>query len=140
MKTKRTLFTLCLAGAAAAFAAAQTEPPIACNLRALTLEQRKQLSSLGDQALAAITQSRDLPDGYAFHIDPARFTIQDAAQLLDLWRKCCPFYEFRIDFHAADASMWLSITGRPGVKEFFPADAPRLAAKLPHAAPPHLER
>jgi hypothetical protein len=53
------------------------------------------------------------------------------AQWLELWRRCCPFYEFEIDFHAADAGLWLSVKGRPGVKEYLPVDAPHLAAKLP---------
>ena len=42
-----------------------------------------------------------------------------------------PFYEFQIDLHAADGSVWLSVKGRPGVKEYIPVDSPRLAAKLP---------
>ena len=36
----------------------------------------------------------------------------DVAQWLDVWRRCCPFYEFQIDFHAADANIWLSVKGR----------------------------
>ena len=55
----------------------------------------------------------------------------DVAQWLDVWRRCCPFYEFQIDFHAADARIWLSVKGRPGVKEYIPLDSPRLATKLP---------
>ena len=114
-----------------AAAAPPNEPPIACNLRALTAAQRKELNAAGDHAIAAIVASRELADGYAFHIDPARASIQDVARWLDLWRRCCPFYEFQIDFHAADASLWLSVKGRPGVKEYIPIDSPRLAAKLP---------
>jgi hypothetical protein len=112
-------------------AAAETAPPIACNLKALTPEQRKQLDQLGVRAIAAIAESRELKDGYAFRIDPARESVVDVARWLDIWRRCCPFYEFRIDLHAADGGVWLSVTGRPGVKEFIPLDSPRLAARLP---------
>ena len=80
--------------------------------------------------ISAITASRELSDGYAFRIDPARASLMDVAQWLDLWRRCCPFYEFQIDVHAADGSVWLSVKGRPGVKEYIPVDSPRLAAKL----------
>jgi hypothetical protein len=111
--------------------AAETAPPIACNLKALTPEQRKQLDQLGESAIAAITESRELKDGYAFRIDPAKESVIDVARWLDIWRRCCPFYQFRIDLHAADGWFWLSVTGRPGVKEFIPLDSPRLAAKLP---------
>jgi hypothetical protein len=112
-------------------AVAETTPPIACNLKALTAEQRKQLDQLGGSAIAAIAESRELKDGYTFRIDPAKESVVDVARWLDLWRRCCPFYEFRIDLHAADGVIWLSVTGRPGVKEFIPLDSPRLAAKLP---------
>jgi hypothetical protein len=109
----------------------ETVPPIACNLKALTSEQRKQLREAGAHVIAAITASRKLKDGYAFRIDPKEASLLDVAQWLDVWRRCCPFYEFQIDLHAADASVWLSVKGRPGVKEYIPVDSPRLAAKLP---------
>lgn len=131
MNTKSLLSLALVLLAAVAAAAPQSEPPIACNLRALTSVQRKELNAVGEHAISAIVASRELADGYAFHIDPTRASIQDVAQWLDLWRRCCPFYEFQIDFHAADASLWLSVKGRPGVKEYIPIDSPRLAAKLP---------
>jgi hypothetical protein len=131
MNTKSLLSLVLVLLAGAAAAVPQNEPPIACNLRALTAVQRKELNAVGEHTIAGIVASRELADGYAFHIDPARASIQDVAQWLDLWRRCCPFYEFQIDFHGADASLWLSVKGRPGVKEYIPIDSPRLAAKLP---------
>ena len=110
---------------------ADSDPPIACNLKALTSEQRKQLGLVGEHVISAITNSRELSDGYAFRVDPTKASLIEVARWLDLWRRCCPFYEFQIDFHAADASVWLSVKGRPGVKEYIPVDSPRLAAKLP---------
>ncbi len=107
------------------------EPPIACNLRALTSAQRRQLQQIGTRVISAITASRELKDGYAFRIDPRKASVMDVAQWLDLWRRCCPFYEFRIHLRAADATLWLSVEGRSGVKEFIPLDVPRLAPKLP---------
>jgi hypothetical protein len=114
-----------------ALSAWAADPPIACNMKALTSEQRKQLEQLGEKVISAITTSRELSDGYAFRVDPAKASLMDVAQWLDVWRRCCPFYDFQIDFHAADANVWLSVKGRPGVKEFLPVDSPRLAAKLP---------
>ena len=110
---------------------AETVPPIACNMKALTSEQRKYLGQRGKLVISAVASARELSDGYAFHVDPAKATLMDVAQWLDLWRRCCPFYEFRIDYHAADGDVWLSVTGRPGVKEYLLLDSPRLAAKLP---------
>ena len=116
---------------AACLVRAESVSPIACNLKALTSEQRKQLSEIGGHVIAAISTSRELADGYSFGIDPRKASVMDVALWLDLWRRCCPFYEFEIDFHAADASVWLSVKGRPGVKQYIPLDVPRLAAKLP---------
>jgi hypothetical protein len=129
MKTKIVLLTALVAGLAPL--PGETVPPIACNMKALTPQQRKQMSEIGKQVIAAITASRELNDGYAFQVDPKEASLLEVAHWLDLWRRCCPFYEFQIDFHAADAGLWLSVKGRPGVKAFIPVDLPRLAAKLP---------
>ena len=123
-------FSIAILAASGWTFAAETLPPIACNLKGLTAEQRKDLDKFSDHVVSAITDSRDLPDGYAFRVDPAKASLVEVAQLLDVWRRCCPFYEFQIDFHAADGNIWLSVKGRPGVKEYIPIDAPRLAAKL----------
>jgi hypothetical protein len=130
MKTKTVLLTAFLVWSHWTLLA-EAVPPIACNLKALTSDQRKQLGQIGQHVISAITASRELSDGYAFRIDPTKASLVDVAEWLDLWRRCCPFYEFQIDFHAADGSAWLSVKGRPGVKEYIPQDSPRLAAKLP---------
>jgi hypothetical protein len=127
----QSVFRIAILLTSASALAAETLPPIACNLKALTSEQRKQLDKLGAHVISAITTSRELTDGYAFRVDPVRASLMDVAQWLDVWRRCCPFYEFQIDYHAADGNIWLSVKGRPGVKEYIPIDAPRLAAKLP---------
>jgi hypothetical protein len=43
-------------------ASAETLPPIACNLKALTSEQRRHLEEIGKHVIAAITTSRDSLD------------------------------------------------------------------------------
>ena len=123
--------------AAALFTSAlpAAEPPIACNLKALTADQRRDLGRIGGQVIASITSTEELSDGYAFRIDQRSSSLATVAQWLDLWRRCCPFYEFRIDLHGADGGLKLAVTGRPGVKEYIPIDSPRLAAKLPHPPP-----
>lgn len=55
--------------ASACALAAETLPPIACNMTALTSDQRKQLEKLGEHVISAITTSRELSDGYAFRVD-----------------------------------------------------------------------
>jgi hypothetical protein len=111
---------------------AETKPvPIACNLNALTAAQRKELHRFGEQLVNAVIGSREMADGYGFQVDSARLSAVQLAECIELWRKCCPFYEFQIDLRGEDGALWLSLRGRKGVKEYFPVDAPNLAAKLP---------
>jgi hypothetical protein len=72
-----------------------------------------------------------MDDGYGFRFDAAKVSAVDLARGIDLWRKCCPFYEFQIDLRGEDGALWLSLRGRKGVKEYFPIDAPQLASRLP---------
>jgi hypothetical protein len=129
MNIQAFLLTAILTASASALSA-EALPPIACNLKGLTSQQRQQLVQSGQHVISAITAARELSDGYAFRVDPAKASLPDVARWLDLWRLCCPFYEFQIDFHAADADIWLSVKGRPGVKEYISVDVPPLAAKL----------
>jgi len=126
----KTFFLATFLAASVSTLAAETLPPIACNLKALTAQQRKELAERGGPVISAITASRELSDGYAFRIDPAKASVVEIAEWLELWRLCCLFYEFQIDLHAADATVWLSVKGRPGVKEYIPIDVPKLAAKI----------
>jgi hypothetical protein len=132
MNVRRLLLTTALI---VSTCAGETDPPIACNMKALTSQQRKQLTQLGQHVISAIDSSRELKHGYTFHVDPAKASLKEVAEWLDVWRRCCPFYEFQIDFHAADASLWLAVKGRPGVKEYIPFDSPLLATKLPTRLP-----
>lgn len=129
--TSKTFQLAALIMGSACLLLADDVPPIACNLKALTVGQRKQLGQVGEHVISAITTSQELNDGYAFRVDPARASLIDVAWWLDLWRRCCPFYEFQVNVHAADGTVWLSVKGRPGVKEYILVDSPRLATKLP---------
>lgn len=135
MKSLRFCFAVILAVSPLVWSA-QSLSPIACNLNALSAVERAELKQRSDKMIAAISGSRELKDGYAFRLDAGKVSLIDVAHWLDLWRRCCPFYEFHIDFHAADAGIELSVEGRPGVKEFIPLDSPQLAAKLPRSASP----
>ncbi|HEY1494252.1 MAG TPA: hypothetical protein VGF49_06895 [Candidatus Solibacter sp.] len=111
--------------------ASQAEVPIACNLNALTPAQRRELKVFSERVVSAVTGTREMDDGYGFRVDNTKVSTVDLAGGIELWRKCCPFYEFQIDLRGDDGALWLTLRGRKGVKEYFPLDAPNLAAKLP---------
>ena len=128
MHTKTFVLTALLIACASV---SQAEVPIACNLNALTPAQRQELKHFSDRIVSAVAGTREMTDGYGFQVNSASLTVVELAQAIELWRKCCPFYEFQIDLRGEDGVLWLSIRGRKGVKEYFPTDAPQLAAKLP---------
>jgi hypothetical protein len=94
------------------------ESPIACNLKALDSEQRRRHQSLTAQLRAAVQESRELPDGYSFRLPSDEATIQRTAEWITLERRCCPFLAFGLEVDRENGPLWLSLTGREGVKPF----------------------
>lgn len=94
------------------------ESPIACNLNALDKEQRRRYQSLTAQLRAAVQETRELPDGYSFRLPSDETTIQRTAEWITLERRCCPFIAFGIEVGREGGPLWLSLTGREGVKLF----------------------
>jgi hypothetical protein len=96
--------------------------PLACNLKAFTPEERQEWRSRIDQFKSAVTSWQELRDGYRFRLDPARAPLAHLGRWVDLERKCCPFLDFQLDLHGEDGSVWLTLKGREGVKQFIHLD------------------
>jgi hypothetical protein len=94
------------------------ESPIACNLNALDREQRRRHQSLSAQLRAAVQETRELPDGYSFRLPSDEATIQRTAEWIVLERRCCPFIAFGLEAGRENGPLWLSLTGREGIKPF----------------------
>jgi hypothetical protein len=94
------------------------ESPIACHLNALDREQRRRHQSLTAQLRAAVQETRELPDGYSFRLPSDEATIQRTAEWITLERRCCPFIDFGLEAGREGGPLWLSLTGREGVKPF----------------------
>jgi hypothetical protein len=112
--------TLCLA---------ENQAPFACNLRAFQPEQRQRWRVLLDKLYAGATQGRELADGYRFLVDTKQMPLGEVAEWIELERRCCPFFDFVVDVHGGDGTVWLSLKGRPGVKQFIEADMPKLRVR-----------
>ena len=108
------IFTLTLLTALTALAA---DTRFACNLKALTPEQRTRHAKLTRDVLAGVTERRELPDGYAFRIHAA---LSDVGEWIALEHKCCAFFRFRLEVSGEEE--WLSIQGAEGVKQFIAAE------------------
>jgi hypothetical protein len=95
-----------------------SESPLACDLSAISASDRPRYNELRRIAGAAVIGQRELADGLAIQIDTGRIALPQLAEWISFERKCCPFFEFRIDLAPDSGPVWLTLTGRAGVKEF----------------------
>ena len=95
-----------------------TAAPIACNLDTISRRDRPRYDTLRAMLASAALGKRELPDGIAIHISTERMPLAQLAEWISFERKCCPFLDFTIDVGAESGPVWISLTGRPGVKEF----------------------
>jgi hypothetical protein len=94
------------------------EIPIACDLDAIAAADRPRYNELRAMLRPAAVGKRDLPDGISIQISTERMALAQVAEWISFERKCCPFLEFRIDVAPESGPVWVSLTGRAGVKEF----------------------
>jgi hypothetical protein len=94
--------------------------PIACRLDALDETQRQRQQALLESVRRLAPGTQELPDGFGlvFPADAALFV--QLAEWISLERRCCPFLEFALEWKLDD-SVWVRLTGQPGVKDFIAA-------------------
>ena len=95
-----------------------SEAPLACNLEAFTADERLRYNELRRMLASAVIGRRELPDGIALQIATDRIALAHLAEWISMERKCCPFFDFGIDVARESGPVWLSLTGRSGVKDF----------------------
>ncbi len=95
-----------------------SESPLACNLGAISASDRSRYDELRRAVAASVIGKRELPGGLAIQIDTDRIALPQLAEWISFERKCCPFFEFTIDLASESGPVWLSLSGRDGVKEF----------------------
>jgi hypothetical protein len=95
-----------------------SESAPACDLDAISASERPRYNELRKMLAASAVGKRELPDGIAMKISTERMALAQLAEWIALERKCCPFFEFKIEVAPEAGPVWLSLTGRAGVKEF----------------------
>jgi hypothetical protein len=93
------------------------QSPLACNVRALNQQQRERIRALLDEFSARRQEVKELPRGYAIRLPAEASMIHDAAEFITLERVCCPFFDFALESEREGGPIWLTQTGREGVKE-----------------------
>jgi len=96
----------------------------ACNLKAFQTEERKIHGRLTEQLRSAAVARRELPDGFSFQMDPGKISIAQVAAWTALERKCCPFFDYEIELHCEENTLWFTLKGREGVKKFIEMEVP----------------
>ena len=93
------------------------DSPLACNSNALNAAERARIHALLTEFKGAAQGIKELADGYAVRLSTEASLIRDVAEFITLERQCCPFFDFGLEAQAEAGHIWLSLTGRPGVKD-----------------------
>lgn len=112
---------LSIAAVAGAAAAVQADPPIACQPKALDAAQRKRQQALLEEVRRKVKATEELSNGFALRLPSERETFLELAEWISLEHRCCPFVEFALEWKRDD-SVWVRLTGGPGVKEALAAE------------------
>jgi hypothetical protein len=96
--------------------------PFACDMTAIEASRRAQHMATINELFGAVTEIKELPDGYAFRLPGEPDVFTKTANFIMLERLCCPFFGFALEIEPEGGSTWLSLTGREGVKPFIVAE------------------
>jgi hypothetical protein len=94
---------------------ASAETPLACNLKALTAEERKAHKDRTERLFKTAKVS-PIKSGYAVAFPATLWS--EAALWVELERKCCPFLRFQLESAPEGQGVVMRLTGGPGVKQF----------------------
>jgi hypothetical protein len=100
----------------------EKESPFACDMTAIAPEQRGAHVATIEKLFRSVQSKRELLDGYAFELPNDSDVLLTAAEFVSLERLCCPFFRFELQVERDGGSVWLSLTGRDGVKPFIMAE------------------
>jgi len=89
-----------------------------CNLKAFTTAERVRHEQLSKKLREARVEIKELSDGFAFRLQAGAVSLAELAEWVSGERKCCPFFDFGIDFEGDGGPLWLELKGKDGVKQF----------------------
>ena len=90
--------------------------PIACCLTDAEFREREAL--LLARFKTAVSETTELPDGFAFLAPGDKAWIALLAELMAAERACCPFLRFELTAEPNLGPVTLAVTGPPGAKSF----------------------
>ena len=108
--------------------------PLACTLSAAELRERG--DGVVGPLFARVQRIEETPDGYCFAFPAEAEGVRDLMEFILSERDCCPFFTFELGFPSPHESVWLTLRGGEGVKEFVAGSFATLDMPLAQAAEP----
>ena len=103
-------------------ASADKVSPFACDMSAIEPDRRGEHMATIDELFRAVEDIQELPNGYAFKLANEPDVFFRTAKFIALEGLCCPFFGFALEVEPEGGAVWLSLTGRDGVKSFIVAE------------------
>lgn len=100
----------------------QNETPFACDMTAIPADQRSVHLALTEMLFRTAAEVAEVSNGYRFRLPNDAETLRRVAEFVALEKLCCPFFGFNIEVEPDGGALWLSVTGREGVKPFVMAE------------------
>lgn len=102
------------------------ETEFACTLTVLNEGERKQLTSVTGSLFAAVQETRELENGFAFRFLNQPDQLTQIASFIEYESQCCSFLKFTLEVEPSSGPIWLHITGEEGTKSFLYAELDQL--------------
>jgi len=93
-----------------------------CDLTVLNQEERERFVSVTDSLFAAVQETRELENGFAFRFLNQPGQLVQIAEFIERESQCCPFLKFNLEVEPNSGQVWLHIDGETGTKKFLRAE------------------
>src|SRR5690242_2979006 len=92
--------------------------PFACDMTALSSEQRARHHDLAVLLQSSLAAVWELADGYEFEFPKNPDTYEALAEITPLEHACCPFFDIAIRIESESNKLSWRLTGRERIKPF----------------------
>ena len=89
-----------------------------CNMKALMPAELARHKQLTEKLINVRKYVVETEKGYEFQYSPADVSLVELAEWVVAEGKCCPFFDFHIDWEEAGTLLRLRLSGEEGIKAF----------------------
>ena len=101
------------------------ESPFACDMSAIADADRPTHLANIEALFSVVQEVTELPNGYRFRLPGESQVWMLASDWVALERLCCPFFDFSLTIEREHGPIYLTLSGREGVKPFIMAEVGR---------------